>query len=153
MLKTLKKVADAVVANKMRQPAFCLQCDDGTLLAYQTKDVSITLDDLTTTVPNVQGWHCPVCGEIEFTEPASSARYSGALATLHKTSDKQRADAVRTIRKKLGLRQADAGKLFGGGVSAFSDYERGKTQPHKSTVLLLKILDKHPELLSELRRA
>lgn len=29
--------------------------------------------------------------------------------------------------------------------------ERGKTQPHKSTVLLLKLLDKHPELLDEVR--
>ena len=153
MLKTLKKAADAAEAPKMRQPAYCLQSDYGTLLAYQTKDVSIMLDDLTATVSAVQGWHCPVCGEIEFTDAASSARYSEALATLRKTSDKQRADAVRTIRKKLGLRQADAGKLFGGGVSAFSDYERGKTQPHKSTVLLLKILDKHPELLNELRRA
>ena len=30
-------------------------------------------------------------------------------------------------------------------------YERGKTQPHKSTVLLFKLLDKHPDLLAELR--
>ena len=59
--------------------------------------------------------------------------------------------SMRAIRKKLGLRQAEAGKLFGGGASAFSEYERGKTQPHKSTVLLLKLLDKHPELLDELR--
>jgi HTH-type transcriptional regulator/antitoxin MqsA len=58
--------------------------------------------------------------------------------------------SLRAIRKKLGLKQAEAGRLFGGGVSAFSDYERGKTQPHKSTVLLLKLLDRHPELLKEL---
>ncbi|MBK9442793.1 MAG: type II toxin-antitoxin system MqsA family antitoxin [Comamonadaceae bacterium] len=101
----------------------------------------------------MQGWHCLVCGEIEFTEPASSARYNAALSTLRQAADKQRADSVRSIRKKLGLRQAEAGRLFGGGVSAFSDYERGKTQPHKSTVLLLKILNKHPELLDEVRSA
>lgn len=58
---------------------------------------------------------------------------------------------MRDIRKKLGLKQAEAGKLFGGGVSAFSEYERGKTQPHKSTILLLKLLNKHPELLDEVR--
>ncbi len=137
----------------MRDPAFCLQCDDGTLLVNQTRDVTITIDKLSTLVPAVQGWHCPVCGEIEFTDPASSARYSAALATLRHAADKQRADSVRSIRKKLGLRQAEAGRLFGGGVSAFSDYERGKTQPHKSTVLLLKILNKHPELLDEVRSA
>jgi HTH-type transcriptional regulator/antitoxin MqsA len=49
------------------------------------------------------------------------------------------------------LRQSGAGKLFGGGASAFSEYERGKTQPHKSTALLLRLLGKHPELLDELR--
>jgi len=135
----------------MRTPVFCLQCDDGTLLVNETKDVTLTVDDLRTVVPAVQGWHCPVCGEIEFTESASSDRYSAELAALRLTADKQRADSVRNIRKKLGLRQAEAGRLFGGGVSAFSDYERGKTQPHKSTVLLLKLLNKHPALLDEVR--
>jgi HTH-type transcriptional regulator/antitoxin MqsA len=67
--------------------------------------------------------------------------------------DQEISDDVRDIRKKLGLKHAEAGKLFGGGVSAFSEYERGKTQPHKSTVLLLKLLDKHPELLDEVRAA
>jgi len=49
-------------------------------------------------------------------------------------------------------RFAQMAGLFGGGASAFSEYERGKTQPHKSTVLLLRLLDRHPELLSELVR-
>lgn len=53
--------------------------------------------------------------------------------------------------KKLGLRQAEAGQLFGGDASAFSEYECGKNQPHKSTVLLFRLLDKPPELLAELR--
>ena len=53
-------------------------------------------------------------------------------------------------KKKLGLNQAQAGQLFGGGATAFSDYDRGKTQPHKSTLLLLKLLDRHPDLLEEL---
>ena len=58
---------------------------------------------------------------------------------------------MRANRKKLHLRQADAGRIFGGGASAFSEYERGKTQPHKSTVILLELLGKHPELMSEVR--
>ena len=56
---------------------------------------------------------------------------------------------MRVTRKKLGLRHAEVGALFGGGVSAFSEYEPGKTQPYKSTVTLLKLLDRHPELLAE----
>jgi len=57
---------------------------------------------------------------------------------------------VRVWRKRLGLTQKRAADLFGGGINAFSEYERGKTQPSKSTVLLLKLLDKHPELLKEI---
>ena len=139
--------------NEISGKRFCLQCDDGTLLEHRTKDMVITINGLSEMVPAVVGWHCPVCGECEFSERESSQRFSEALEMLRKSADKQRATEVRAIRKKLGLRQADAGKLFGGGVSAFSDYERGKTQPHKSTVLLLKLLDKHPELLDEVRAA
>ncbi|WP_083091550.1 type II TA system antitoxin MqsA family protein [Acidithiobacillus ferrivorans] len=58
---------------------------------------------------------------------------------------------MRAARKRLHLSQRDAGLLFGGGASAFSEYERGKTQPHKSTVLLLSLLEKHPELIGEIR--
>lgn len=139
--------------NETSGKRFCLQCDDGTLLEHGAKDMEITINGLSATVPAVTGWHCPVCGECEFSEQESSLRFSEALETLRKTANKQRAAELRAIRKKLGLRQADAGKLFGGGVSAFSDYERGKTQPHKSTVLLLKLLNKHPELLDEVRTA
>ena len=63
----------------------------------------------------------------------------------------RQAQELRGARKKLGLTQAQAGILFGGGASAFSEYERGKTQPHKSTVLLLRLLGKHPDLLAEVQ--
>ena len=58
---------------------------------------------------------------------------------------------LRTTRKRLGLKQAEAAAIFGGGVNAFSEYERGIRQPSKSTVLLLKLLDRHPELLDEVK--
>lgn len=139
--------------NEISDKHYCLQCDDGTLLEHGAKDMEITINGLSSIVPAVVGWHCPVCGECEFSKQESSQSFSEALEALRKSANKQRAAELRAIRKKLGLRQADAGKLFGGGVSAFSDYELGKTQPHKSTVLLLKLLDKHPELLDEVRTA
>jgi HTH-type transcriptional regulator / antitoxin MqsA len=133
----------------MSDKRFCLQCDDGTLFEHGVKDLVIKINDLSTTVPAVAGWHCPVCGECVF-DSGEGKRYSEALATLRQSADQQRAASMRAIRKKLGLKQAEAGRLFGGGASAFSEYERGKTQPHKSTVLLLKLLDRHPDLLKEL---
>ena len=47
--------------------------------------------------------------------------------------------------------KADA--YVGGGVNAFSRYENGRAKPPLSLVKLLKVLDKHPDLLSEVAEA
>lgn len=134
----------------MSEKRFCLQCDDGTFLVHEKRDLSFTYRDRTGTVPAVSGWHCPVCGESEF-DDGEGKRYSAVMDAFAASVDSELAASLRAIRKKLGLKQADAGRLFGGGVNAFSEYERGKTRPPRATVLLLRLLDKHPELLAEIR--
>lgn len=57
------------------------------------------------------------------------------------------------MRKKLALDQREAAEIFGGGVNAFSRYETGKTKPSLALVKLLRLLDRHPELLDEVRAA
>ena len=57
------------------------------------------------------------------------------------------------MRKKLNLGQRQAAEIFGGGVSAFSRYENGKTKPPLSLVKRLKVLERHPDLLNEVRTA
>ena len=49
--------------------------------------------------------------------------------------------------------QRQAAENFGGGVNAFSRYENGKTKPSLALVKLLKVLERHPELLKEVRAA
>ena len=56
-------------------------------------------------------------------------------------------------RKKLALDQREAAEIFGGGVNAFSRYENGKTKPSLALVKLLRVLDRHPDLLDEVRAA
>lgn len=136
----------------MRNPRYCLQCDDGTVLVHEKKDVKVESRGLSTIAPDVSGWHCPVCGEIEFDYDSSGKRVSEALDMLAEQAKKREGGEIRAIRKKLKLSQKEAAELFGGGVNAFSEYELGKTQPHKSTLALLHILDRHPELLAELSR-
>jgi HTH-type transcriptional regulator/antitoxin MqsA len=136
----------------MSEKRFCLQCDDGTALVHAARDLVFTYRDQKGTVPAVSGWHCPVCGECEFDE-GEGGRYSAAMDAFAASVDSELAASMRAIRKKLGLKQADAARLFGGGVNAFSEYERGKTRPPRSTVVLLRLLDKHPELLAEIRAA
>lgn len=133
-----------------RKPKYCLHCDDGTQMELQIKDVTVQAQHIVRVVPEIAGWHCPQCAEVEFVDADSSERHMAALAAAWEEARAQESVSLRAIRKKLGLNQAEAGRLFGGGVSAFSDYERGKRQPHKSTVLLLQLLGRHPELLKEL---
>lgn len=131
---------------------YCLQCDDGTVLQYGTQDVHGEVLGEPYTVESVTGWHCPVCGEIEYgAQDDSAMRMSATIDAAGERARLRQAQELRGTRKKLGLTQAQAGILFGGGASAFSEYERGKTQPHKSTVLLLRLLSKHPDLLAEVR--
>lgn len=59
-------------------------------------------------------------------------------------------DEIRHIREVLNLTQQQASNIFGGGVNAFSRYERGETPISKSLSQLLKLLNKHPDLLNEL---
>ena len=47
--------------------------------------------------------------------------------------------------------RAEAAILTGGGKNAFSRYERGEARPLAAGVNLFKLLDKHPELLKEIR--
>lgn len=58
---------------------------------------------------------------------------------------------ILQVRKKLHLDQREAAEIFGGGINAFSRYENGKTRPPLALVKLFKLLDRHPDLLREIR--
>jgi HTH-type transcriptional regulator/antitoxin MqsA len=60
--------------------------------------------------------------------------------------------SIRRIRAKLKLSQRAAGSLFKVGPNAFDKYERGLVEPSGPTVQLLTLLDRHPELATELMR-
>lgn len=58
---------------------------------------------------------------------------------------------IRRVRAKLKLSQREAGLLLRVGENAFDKYERGLVEPSGPTVQLIKVLDRHPELVEELR--
>lgn len=129
---------------------YCMQCDDGTKLVHKRRDLIAQVRGRTMTVKGVMGWHCPTCGEVEF-DPGEGQRYSAALDELADILAVEEAAALLRIRKQLGLSQTAAGALTGGGHNAFSRYERGEARPLPAVVNLFRLLDKHPELLHELR--
>ena len=57
-------------------------------------------------------------------------------------------EEIKEIRKSLGLSQAEAGKLLGGGPRAFAKYENGSVKPSVALEKMLRFLQKRPEELA-----
>ena len=60
---------------------------------------------------------------------------------------------IKRVRQKLKLSQREAGGLLKVGENAFDKYERGLVEPSGPTSQLLRLLDRHPELINELRQS
>ena len=58
---------------------------------------------------------------------------------------------IRSIRKRLGLTQAEAGEVLGGGPSGFAKYERGDVAPSGALNRLLRLVEADPNLIEVLR--
>jgi HTH-type transcriptional regulator / antitoxin MqsA len=123
-------------------------------LVRDIRDIPYTYKGETTMVSAVAGDFCPVCGE-SVLDAVESSRVSAAMLDFNKQVNATIVDPgfIACVRRKLALDQREAAAIFGGGVNAFSRYENGKTKPPLALVKLLKLLDRHPELLSEIRTA
>ena len=83
--------------------------------------------------------------------PVHDEREEAAWFAFRNQVDEEEAEYLASTRKKLGLTQQEAARLTGGGKNAFSRYERGQAKPVAAVVNLFKLLDKHPDLLEEIR--
>jgi HTH-type transcriptional regulator/antitoxin MqsA len=121
-------------------------------LVLDTRAIPYTYKSESTTIPAVTGDFCPACGEAVLNSVESS-RVSAAMLEFNKQVNASIVDPafIASVRKKLALDQRQAAEIFGGGVNAFSRYENGKTKPPLALVKLLIVLNRHPELLSEVR--
>ncbi len=131
----------------------CPVCGAAELL-HDTRDLPCTYKGETTVIPSVTGDFCPACAE-SVLDASESERVMEAMRTFSKQINAAVVDPgfIAHVRKKLGLDQRTAAEIFGGGVNAFSRYENGRTRPPLSLVKLLKLLDRHPDLLNEIRTA
>lgn len=132
--------------------SICAACG-GHDMRDETRDVSRLYKGQSIVVKAVPGRYCADCGEAEFLTPGQAEQFATEVQRAMQAIDQGRRTELRSIRRRLGLKQAEAAALFGGGVNAFSEYERGVREPSKSTVVLLRLLDRHPDLLSEAREA
>jgi HTH-type transcriptional regulator/antitoxin MqsA len=123
-------------------------------LVHDTRDMPYTYKGETTILPAVTGDFCPACDE-SLLDADESRRTMNLMLEFNKQVNASIVDPsfIADVRKKLALDQREAAEIFGGGINAFSRYENGKTKPPLALVKLLKLLNRHPDLLEEIRSA
>lgn len=131
----------------------CPICSQAELI-HDTRDIPYTYKGEITTIPLVTGDYCPACGE-SIHDAGESARTMDLMLEFNKQVNASIVDPafISRVRKQLSLDQREAAEIFGGGVNAFSRYENGKTKPPLALVKLLQVLDRHPDLLAEIKSA
>lgn len=103
------------------------------------------------TLHDMRGQFCPECGE-GIWDDESYRRFTEAQEGLVRAIKGDPAADIRRIRRKLNLTQAQLASSFGVGKVAFSRYERGETRPPAPLLKLLKLIDRHPDLLIEIEK-
>ena len=134
-------------------PRKCLNCDSRRAMTrFEGETFEVEYAGSKAKMDGLSGWRCDNCGEVEF-DAASAKRYGAAGDALVLRQRAKQSEEIRRIRRKLGLTQREAARLTGGGHNAFSRYERGQATPMPAVLNLFRLLDKHPDLLADLRGA
>jgi len=124
--------------------------ETGEPLSRDVRPVTVTYKGRSLTV-DLPGWYPP--GEGEGVHVGDDmAVIDEALRELKAQAGAPTPESIRAFRKRLNLSQRAAGDLFKVGPNAFDKYERGLVEPSGPTVQLMRLLEKRPELVEELRR-
>lgn len=128
----------------------CPECFKGTL-KHGMKNTSFEYRGKTLLYDQGGAW-CNRCEEGVMTGTEASST-EALLDAFMSRVDKEEAAELARIRRKLKLTQKEAARITGGGHNAFSRYERGEAKPLPAVINLFRLLDRHPELLKELKAA
>jgi HTH-type transcriptional regulator/antitoxin MqsA len=93
------------------------------------------------------GWHCENCDD-GVLEGGDNAFHDAALHEIMARAKGSPISplTVRAAREAVGLSQREAGRVFGGGPTAFYKYESAKSVPSVGMATLLRLALQHPEL-------
>lgn len=127
----------------------CPACGDHEMVK-KTLDETLRYGNQSLTLHEMHGEFCPSCGEGVW-DAESYLRYTETQDALVGFGRGDVSADIKRIRKRLKLTQAELAEAFGVGKMAFSRYERGTTRPPALLVKILKLIERHPNLLAEMR--
>lgn len=121
-------------------------------LIHDTRNMPYIYKGEAATIPSVTGDFCPSCGEVVL-DREHGDRYGDLIGQFQRQVNSAIVDPafIVRVRKKLKIDQREASAMFGGGVNAFSRYENGRARPSLALIKLFMVLDRHPELLTEIQ--
>ena len=125
--------------------------ETGKPMVRDTRPMEITYKGQSTTV-DMPGWYCHKSGESIHTAEDMKVSDAALKELRLEVENLLKPQEVKRIRKKIGLSQRDAGTILGGGPNAFQKYEQDTVTVSKPMSNLLRVLERHPEEVEELRK-
>lgn len=111
-------------------------------MAPQVMAESFPYDGVQLTISEYEFSSCPACGE-EFVLPEQARRNERRFADAKRAHDGLlTSEQIVAWRNRWGLSQQQAAALLGGGVNAFSKYERGEVMQSQAMDLLIRTSDR-----------
>lgn len=123
-------------------------------LVHDTRDLPYSYKGEATVIPAVTADFCEACGE-SITDSAETARVMSEMQSFSRQVNAAIVEPgyIAKVRRKLNLEPREAAEIFGGDINAFARYETGEAIPPLALVQLIRLLDRHPDLLGEVKAA
>lgn len=125
----------------------CPACGNAEMIT-KVKEETLSYGGQSLTLHSMRGDFCSSCGEGVW-DDESYRRFTEAQTAIVRAVKGDVSADIRRIRKSLKLTQFELSEVVGIGKVAFSRYERGETKPPAPLVKLLKLFERHPDLLDE----
>ena len=126
----------------------CALCGANTI--HEIRNRKISYREHTTNIQQPASY-CDKCGEAFLSSDDSKATEKAIADFKREVDHLLTSEQIKQIRKKHGITQKEAAELFGGGINAFSKYERGEAIQSKSTDILLRLIDQQKVRVQDIR--
>ncbi len=125
--------------------------ETGKPMVRDTRPMTLTYKAQSATI-DMPGWYCNESAESIHTGEDMKVSDAALQVLKIKVENLLSPKDVRRIRVKMGLTQRQAGTLIGGGPNAFQKYEAGEVTVSKGISNFLRMLERHPEEIEELKK-